>query len=1530
MKKALSLVLALLMLMSLCITPVMAAEPEGSESNPYYVANPMAAPGFITIPANSAVYYQYKAAVFNGWEVGGYGLTSIIVDGVVYDTPDMWGEIYAPLNFNMMSPGIVAYVNDTAEDVQVMISHNEPLGTENNPDTMEDGENAFSIPANNPSYVVDYVPNANGEYTFFTEQSEDFIISIDIDGTAYTLDGSLTLELESYIPVRFYISPIGITGDITLTVTPPKAGTEANPHWLEVDTLYEINGTEPTYFQVDGFLSGNELLVESFNGTDLTITLDGVDYIAEGGALYLPLETENWVMDLVISQASSAKNTVYFSIQYAEGTEQNPFEIVLGDNEISIPEGVEGYYYAYTVEKDGLLVATPAAVDGISYLSMANADYSSYAYLAEGASSMMMPVTAGEVITFECYPLTDEETWVALGVETVLNLALKDLVLYTNFESGELQGWGSSSNLSVDDEHAISGWYAAKFEVTADWGNMFNYINLEPNTDYVITFKAMAAQNKNLWVKFNAGWAYDIAEATVSLTNEWQDYEVTLNSGDHDSAVLLLQHPGYAADGQTVWVDDFLILKAEKSEPPVADDDNLFVNGDFETGDNTGWEIWQSTEISADAAHSGSYGAHLQGNGSWGGMLNQTVTVIPGKTYKLSFWLNVVATGCNVQVKDGSGVDIEGAGGWFDAKNVDKLVEWTFVATDDKVLINFCGGGNGNAESVYVDDFSLVEVNPPSNDGYITNGDFETGDLSSWTNLWGSCTVSFVEGYESTTAISVSGGSWTQVRQNGIAIEPDTDYILTAWVKNADNFALAVKTGDDSADIKTAGPLNNTEWTKVELKFNTGVDKSGNELEINSICVLLMSWDGGGSAIVDNVTLVKDEGGDEPGDDPIAPPVAPEVPENAIVNDNFDNGETQGWSSSSTIAVVDGVLEFQCTQNWANIYKYVNAMKPNTDYVYRFNARANMKQTMNIKVNNNWAGDTGKGIVDVTTEWQTYEVVVNSGDLTSTALVLFSSNVEASAGLVLYLDNISIAEVKDELPEGYVCYEDFENGTGTWGTNADATIETVPYADVPVANANGGDYALKHTIPSGKYPFISDRTPYAVEPNTDYTISIDVLNTKSNWPIQILVGTDYWFGGSVYNSDAVVPGTSAWGTYTFHFNSGDNTELYFGMKSQWADTVVYFDNFTVSVKTDDPVNPDDFDSGLIENGGFETGNESGWQIWQSTEITADAAHSGSYGAHLQGNGSWGGMLNQTVTVIPGKTYKLSFWLNVVATGCNVQVKDGSGVDIEGAGGWFDAKNVDKLVEWTFVATDDSVFINFCGGGNGNAESVYVDDFSLVQLKDPSFDGYITNGDFETGELTGWINLYDGCGVEFVEGYESDTAISITAGNWSQVRQNNIAVEPNTDYVLSAWVKNANNFGLIVKTGDDSGDIDNAYIEECGDWSQYTVKFNSGEQTSICVLLIGWEGGGSAIVDNVTLEKVEAPAYLPGDANGDGRVNNKDLGLIQQYLADFDVTISNMNAFDVNGDGRVNNKDLGLIQQYLADFDVELKYGAIAE
>lgn len=63
-------------------------------------------------------------------------------------------------------------------------------------------------------------------------------------------------------------------------------------------------------------------------------------------------------------------------------------------------------------------------------------------------------------------------------------------------------------------------------------------------------------------------------------------------------------------------------------------------------------------------------------------------------------------------------------------------------------------------------------------------------------------------------------------------------------------------------------------------------------------------------------------------------------------------------------------------------------------------------------------------------------------------------------------------------------------------------------------------------------------------------------------------------------------------------------------------------------------------------------------------------------------------------------------------------------------------------------------------------------------------------------------------------------------------------------------------------------------------------------------------------------------YMPGDVNGDDRVNNKDLLRLMKYLSDWDVEVMET-VLDVNGDGSVNNKDLTRLHQYLSGWDVKI-------
>ncbi len=67
---------------------------------------------------------------------------------------------------------------------------------------------------------------------------------------------------------------------------------------------------------------------------------------------------------------------------------------------------------------------------------------------------------------------------------------------------------------------------------------------------------------------------------------------------------------------------------------------------------------------------------------------------------------------------------------------------------------------------------------------------------------------------------------------------------------------------------------------------------------------------------------------------------------------------------------------------------------------------------------------------------------------------------------------------------------------------------------------------------------------------------------------------------------------------------------------------------------------------------------------------------------------------------------------------------------------------------------------------------------------------------------------------------------------------------------------------------------------------------------------------------------EKASVIEGDADGNGKVNNRDLALLQQHINGWDVEVD-VDAADVDGNDKINNRDLALLQQYINGWDVEL-------
>ncbi len=83
--------------------------------------------------------------------------------------------------------------------------------------------------------------------------------------------------------------------------------------------------------------------------------------------------------------------------------------------------------------------------------------------------------------------------------------------------------------------------------------------------------------------------------------------------------------------------------------------------------------------------------------------------------------------------------------------------------------------------------------------------------------------------------------------------------------------------------------------------------------------------------------------------------------------------------------------------------------------------------------------------------------------------------------------------------------------------------------------------------------------------------------------------------------------------------------------------------------------------------------------------------------------------------------------------------------------------------------------------------------------------------------------------------------------------------------------------------------------------------------ALCLML-------TAVLGVVSVSADTAVAY--GDLDGSGKINNRDLALLQQHINGWDVEID-LAAADVDGNGKVNNRDLALLQQYINGWDVTL-------
>jgi hypothetical protein len=305
-----------------------------------------------------------------------------------------------------------------------------------------------------------------------------------------------------------------------------------------------------------------------------------------------------------------------------------------------------------------------------------------------------------------------------------------------------------------------------------------------------------------------------------------------------------------------------------------------------------------------------------------------------------------------------------------------------------------------------------------------------------------------------------------------------------------------------------------------------------------------------------------------------------------------------------------------------------------------------------------------------------------------------------------------------------------------------------------------------------------------------------------------------------FEVDAFPTMDDAWEVLSWDFVGIDTSltyvkaTIFFDFGTAGDGSVYYWDN----VRFGAPLPPE---IGLI-NGGFETGDFTGWTV-NAGDNTVGApgvgARSGAFAGQLTTAGGSGvGEIRQTFAASPGDEINFSTWMlteapipDGVSFGlAKIVFRDAAGNDLEPASvsiGQFgppENPGVESLPfvdaatpvdTWVFseaqgVAPDGTVEVSFlllnvdfAGGEN----PIWFDDAQASLARGES---ELENGDFETGDFTGWVGTGDNVvGGPSVGAYAGSFAAQLTTTGGSGVAEigQTFAASPGDEAYLGVWM-----------------------------------------------------------------------------------------------------------------------------------------------
>ncbi len=525
------------------------------------------------------------------------------------------------------------------------------------------------------------------------------------------------------------------------------------------------------------------------------------------------------------------------------------------------------------------------------------------------------------------------------------------------------------------------------------------WIDVKPGTDYYVSYtvKVTTAGNGRVAILDNAKLLPNENLTQSFSSTGTKTVTGRISTGKYDQLGLCVVDLGGVAT-----IDNIYFYEAGESVevPTEPSFDGYIINGNFEIGSSNNWEnLWNNNTVEMVEGRNSLFAMKVSA-GQYT-HVRQFVAVEPNTDYIIELWTKGV-TSTALMIKDG--------GDTTNIKNVGLPSGSTWTKTtvefnsgeNTEIIVSLMGSASGATYTV--DDISMRKKTTVSDDGFIINGDFEVGASSNWENVWGSNTITIVDGYNSSYGMKVNANLYTVVRQT-VTVKPNTDYVIEAWVKDCVNANLLVKDQADKVNILNVSLPGGSTWTKVTAEFNSGSE--------TSVFVGFMGAANGAYYTVDNVTMYEKE-----------------VVSGGLLNGDFEDGEDNWTFGSGSHAIVgdahggNNALQLTNPSAWGEAAMQIFDVEQNTSYTITWWYKATSGTgTYNLIAMNasGWANLSTEGgknwMNNYTGAWQQGTYVVNSGSATQMALKFTT---EATNPGTILVDDVVVVKTED-----FVCQHSY-------------------------------------------------------------------------------------------------------------------------------------------------------------------------------------------------------------------------------------------------------------------------------------------------------------------------------------------------------------------------------------------------------------------------------------------------------------------------------------------------------------------------